>query len=364
MSAPARDSVAERINIPMTPLSTTHLHLHATAATDLFLDHELAGNNLRNAWANVIRHTTCPETHRREAPTAEHVAACPACWFLSAEDQPGSVVRPYAFVPPLPPRERVPAGEPFSFGLTLFGRASQFLPYVVLAAAEMGRVGVGRDRRDGLGRFTLQAIDAVNPLTGETARLLAPGDPLVRLPPPSVAVAPAHAAPAAARLAEQLRRDNGVLAVRFLSPLRLEEGDRLIKTPDFGVFFKRLLLRYDDLGRRFAGAERRDRAEVAALQRAADRVRLVESRARWRELWSYSGRKGRDTPLGGLVGWAVYRADPDVWPPLLPWLVLGQGVQAGKSAVKGNGVYELSDAAGGYWARLRQAPETADTDRL
>lgn len=333
-------------------ISFTHLHLSAHATTDLLLDHELAGNNLRNALANVMLHATCPETHRREKPTPEHAAVCPACWLLAAETDPGSVVRAYTLTPPLPAREGVRAGESFSFGLTLFGDGFQFLPYIILAAAEMGRVGVGRGRRDGLGRFELAAIDAVNPLTGEQARLLAPGDSLVRLPPASVAVSLADAAPAAARLAEQLRRDNGVLALRFLTPLRLEEGDQLIKSPDFGVFFQRLLLRYDDLSRQFGGAERRDRAEVAALHRAADRVRLVESRVRWRELWSYSGRKGRDTPLSGLVGWAVYRADPDVWTPLLPWLILGQGTQAGKSAVKGNGVYEIAGAAAGYWSWL------------
>ena len=37
-------------------------------------------------------------------------------------------------------------GERFEFGLTLFGRALQFLPYFVLAVPEMGRLGVGPGR--------------------------------------------------------------------------------------------------------------------------------------------------------------------------------------------------------------------------
>lgn len=326
-------------------LPFTHLRLSARAATDLILDGHMAGNNLRNALANVMLHATCPETSRRETPTPEHAAVCPACWLLAAETDPGSVVRAYTVVPPQPSRQRVPAGEPFTFGLTLFGDGFQFLPYVVLAAAEMGRVGVGPGRRDGLGRFELTAIDAFNPLTGETSRLLAPGESLVRLP--ATKVEPADAAPVVDQLAERLRHQGGDLAIRFLTPLRLEEDDRLFKSPDFSVFFRRLLLRLDDLGRQFAGAERRDRDEVRALHAAADRVRLVEARTSWRELWSYSGRKGRDTPLSGLVGSATYHTGD--WTPLLPYLVLGQGAQVGKSTVKGNGVYEIANLERGYW---------------
>lgn len=340
----------------MTPLSITHLRLHARATTDVLLGGHMAGNDLRNAWTNVIRYSTCPETHRREAPTPEHVAGCPACWFVAAENRPGSVVRPYAFVPPQPPRERVPDGESFAFGLTLFGDAFQFLPYVVLAAAEMGRVGVGRGRRDGLGRFRLEGICSRNPFTGEERQLLVPGDPLVHVTHAPVSFA--DVAPYATALGEQLRADGNILRVRFLSPTRLEEKKRLFKSPDFAVLFRRLLYRIDDLGRQYAGGERRDPAERVFLERAADRVRLVESGARWLELSSWSGRKEQITPFSGLVGVATYQAAD--WEPLLPWLLLGQGTQVGKSAVKGNGVYELADLSPSYWNWLRAEKTIAD----
>ena len=333
----------------MTLLSFTHLHLAARATTDVILDGHHAGNNLRNALANVMLHDTCPETHRRAKPTPEHAAVCPACWLLASETDPGSVVRAYSVIPPRPPRERVFAGQPFSFGLTLFGDGFQFLPYIVLAAAEIGRVGVGPGRRDGQGRFELVAIDSFNPPAGAQERLLTSGDPLVRQP--TLRVDLTSVLPVVDQLSEQLEYNGGNLTLRFLTPLRLEEGDRLFKSPDFGVFFRRLLYRVDDLSRQFAGTERRDRDEVEALNSAADRVRLVESRTRWHELWSYSGRKGRDTPLSGLVGSATYYAAD--WEPLLPWLLLGQGTQVGKSAVKGNGVYEVSGITTGYWEWLR-----------
>jgi hypothetical protein len=39
--------------------------------------------------------------------------------------------------------------------------------------------------------------------------------------------------------------------------------------------------------------------------------------------------------------------------PLLPWLILGQGTQVGKSAVKGAGVYSIKNLSPNYWSGLR-----------
>ena len=68
-------------------------------------------------------------------------------------------------------------------------------------------------------------------------------------------------------------------------------------------------------------------------------------------IWSWSSRKRDKTPIGGLVGTAVYQTAE--WQPLLPWLILGQGIQVGKSAVKGAGVYSISNLSPNYWSWLR-----------
>ena len=336
----------------MINLQLTHLRFDCIALTPIKLAGHYAGNNLRNALASVMLRATCPETHRRTKPTPAHTAVCPACWLLAAEVDPGSVVRAYAVIPPLPPREVVEPGEPFSFALTLFGDGFQFLPYIVLAANEVGRIGFGPGR----GTFSLEEIYAFDPVGGWQEQVLASGDSLVRAP--ELHVAAAAALSQADEWLSFLPPANE-LTIRFHTPLRLVEKhggkERPYRIPDFSVFFRRLLYRIDDLGRQFAGQTRRDPADRERLYHQADQVRLVDSRVQWHELWSHSGRTGRKTPLGGLTGQAAYWAKD--WAPILPWLLLGQATQVGKSVVKGNGVYELlANGRPGYWDWLAALP--------
>ena len=338
----------------MTALLLNHLRFRATAVTDVILGEHYAGNNLRNALANMMLHATCPEKQRGEKPTPEHAAVCQVCWLLAAEEDPGSVVRAYAVVPPQPPRQVVRAGDSFAFGLTLFGDGWRFFPYIVLAANEVGYSGVGPGRHEGKGRFHLDEIGAFNPLSSQNNQLLKRGETLVKIAP--VPVSFEDALMSSAPLQDQVQQSKGELTIYFHSPTRLEKMNeqgkkRPIRVPDFSVFFQRLLYRIDDLGRHFAHGEKRPKDEVLYLQGLADRVRLVNNDTEWVDLWSWSGRKRDRTPIGGLVGSATYQADE--WGPLLPWLVFGQGTQVGKSTPKGLGVYSIGGLQPSYWSWLR-----------
>ncbi|MGH2523405.1 MAG: CRISPR system precrRNA processing endoribonuclease RAMP protein Cas6, partial [Anaerolineales bacterium] len=309
----------------MFSLTLTHLRFTLEALTPIRLDGWRAGSNLRGALGNVMRRAYCAGDFRDPA----HTAACPVCWLLAANEHPGEERRGYALVPPLNPPDVYRPGERFPFGLTLFGSALRSLPYFVLAVPEMGRVGVGAGR----GQFALRQVWAADPLRGEFQCVLAEGDSLVHAP----ALMITHDDVLA--LTPPLERSR--LQVNFLTPMRLVEDERLLKIPDFGVFFARLLKRLDELEAQFALGEGRPLDDVFALQALADRVRLMEADTRWVEVWSGSARTGQKTPLSGFVGAATYSAPPEVWQALLPWLAWGQGTQVGKDVVKGNGWYEL-----------------------
>lgn len=315
-----------------TPLTLTHFRFDFIAQTVVKLNEHKAGHYLRGALGNVMLRRTCPENPRGENPTSEHAAVCPACWLLAAEVEPGEVRRAYSVIPPIPPVDTVQRGERFSFTLTLYGQGLRFLPYFVLAMPEVGRAGLGPGR----GKFELESIWALNPLMGEKIPVLLPGENMVHVPDSPLAWEDIQRALPGwlSALAADPR-----LRVHFLTPTRLIYDDALVKIPDFGVFFRRLLERIDHLGQQHAGGDSRPPQEVQELYTLADQVRLVESNVTWMDYFGGSKRSHRRTPLSGFQGTATYRVDD--WKPLLPWLLLGQGTQVGKHVVRGNGTFVL-----------------------
>ncbi len=321
-----------------TNLTITHLRFDAVAEDRVRLNGPMAGNYLRNGMASVMLRATCTETHRTARPTPEHAARCPACWLLAAQVEPGKVRRAYSMAPPLPARQQLRPGEPFSFAISLYGEGLVFLPYFVLAMTEVGRLGVGPGR----GRFHVRQIQAVDPLRGLIQDVLRPGAQLVQVPSLHADWEAAQAA--ASALAGTLRREEVTLCL--LTPIRLTERERLVRMPDFAVFFRRLLERIDEMARQWNYGGRRAPEELDELYGYAERVRLVDANVKWMDLKSYSGRTKKERWFSGFLGQATYRSQD--WLSLLPWLVLGQGVQVGKDTVRGNGMFMLAQGEG-YW---------------
>jgi hypothetical protein len=318
--------------------TTTHLRFVCEATTPVRLDGWRAGSNLRGALGNVMQRAYCAGDRR----DPEHAAICPVCWLLAANEKPGQERRGYALVPPETsgPESNEPdayaLGQRFEFGLTLFGSALRYLPYFILAMPEIGRLGVGAGR----GQFSLKQVWAVDPFSAERDCLLAEGETMVKSPHLKLTDE------CVTREAETIAQttQSGKLTVKFSTPMRLVVDGQLLKAPDFGVFFARLLKRLDELNEQFGDGARRPLDEVQSLQALANQVRLMESDTRWVEVWSGSSRRGDRTPIGGLVGRATYSAPAEVWRPLLPWLVWGVATQVGKDTVKGNGVFRIQES--------------------
>ncbi len=316
----------------MTTLTYVHLQFDCIAETPINLGGAWAGNRLRGALGYVLLRTTCDQDGRGGDV---HTAHCPACWLLRHKLDAAHARRAYSVVPPLPAPDRVLAGQRFSFTITLFGEGWQFLPYFVLAVGEMGRSGVGR------GTFRIASITARNPFLQQEEVLLAPSDELVQVPELIVEWDDAT------HVASSLTPYPSSLTLQFLTPTRLIAQKKLMKEPQFGIFFRRLLHRADTLGSQLANVPRRDAESIEHLHTLADAVQLIDDQTKWVELRPRSGRDRQHKPMSGFVGQATYRA-PD-WTALLPILLFGQGIQVGKMVTKGNGVYQVMQRQGGYW---------------
>ncbi len=335
-------------------LTVHHLWFTVEAQTPLALPTE-SGPAIRGALVSALRRHYCPDatlrpTDRRIEADPGHRTLCPACWLIATEDASGergrNIQRPYTIEPPLRLPPRLEPGASFSFGVSLIGQAVNLFPYLVLAVPEMGRLGLGHvdPRQGGRGRFVLRAVSAIDPLTGASQPLLTEG---ARLHLPTLPVETARVDEVAHRLAERARANDRRLTLRFLTPTRLIAESHLVRRPTFEPLFQRLLERVDGLTRYYASQTNDEEPGLREeLVRLARRVEVVEDRTEWVELMSGSRRLGRATPASGFRGAATYRSED--WPRLLPWLLWGQSLHVGKSAVKGDGWYVVDGCPG--WA--------------
>ncbi len=350
------------------PLAAHTLRFSVRATTPIAL-HDFAGSALRGALTGVLRRTFCPDQRAGglHQPDPLHQAICPICQLLAAEQMDGAqgdVRRPYTLRPPLDGRSRYAPGETFTFELTLLGDNLTTLPFWVLAVGGVGELGLGRKEAAGRrGQFSVERIDAVQPLTGATLPMLLPGERMVRSE--TLPVRQADVEQAVERLLPQLAAAGNRLRLHFHTPTRLTHARQISKTPLPFPLIKQTVLRLLDLCAQHGGgrpsfiestvAETTGEATGKGTGEGPDEARplvvgddiyphakavtLVEDETRWWDVQGYSSRLGRKQMLGGFVGEATLHAVD--WSPLLPWLLWGSVVGVGKNVVKGCGIYEV-----------------------
>lgn len=326
-----------------------HLQIEAEVETPVLLNPH-KGSAIRGALFHALRGPRRPASDgytgfctNKAAPSCWECplnAGCPVSTLVATLDAKAkrghNVPRPYVIRPPLDDgKTHYKPGETFTFGLALCADALRLFPYVVMALERLQHEGLGK--RAPLndyqrGRLSLRRITAMHPLNGAAETIRPEGQQRVRMPD-----LPATHAGVLAQV-EKLPKE-GRLTLQFHTPTRLIDAGRTLKTPYFRPLIHRLITRLEQLSGRFCDTPLE--LDVPPMLDEAEMVRLVENRTRWIELESYSTRRRRRTPIGGLIGEAVYEADD--WRNFLPWLVWGALLGVGKNTVKGDGWYSIAE---------------------
>src|SRR5258706_4711188 len=243
------------------------LHVHATVTEQLELN-EHAGAALRGAFFEALWGRFCVN---KQAPTCADcplVNASPVSSLVAPlrNEAPRGrdVPRPYAMRPPVEHARTLKRGDQFSFGLTLFGCRLDLFPYVAMALQLMAASGIGLRTQENdwrRGRFTVDEIQAINLLSGETNLVQASASTRVIVPDLPTTWADAEA------LAAILPSNR--VTLHFLTPLRLTDQQKLVKHSLLRPLVERLLERHDFLaseygGQAFACDERNHLIELAA----------------------------------------------------------------------------------------------------
>jgi hypothetical protein len=314
-------------------LTVHHLLFTLRAQTLVHLGPQ-AGAQIRGGLWAALRELACA------APTIQgdpnHARHCPMCRLVALETAESArgvtPPRPFAVRPPLPASPGqdcvFQSGASFVVGINLYGEAVDSFPYLCQAFHRLGQLGLGYGR----GQFTIERIQAVNPLSGATHDLLQ-GQRIVALPD----------LPVKDELVRQVAGEFPAdrLRLRFLTPTELTCQGGHADRPYFDVLIARLLERCQALEQHYIADPTPRSAwqeRYQSLTQVAQGVRLAEHRTRWVRVKSGSRRTQSVNAVSGFVGEAVVEGDLG---PFREWLVWGASLHVGKNAVKGNGWYDL-----------------------
>lgn len=321
----------DEMNIPF-DLTLHHIRLTCTATTPVqFASH--AGAQWRGALWEAMRGFACTDPSQQGNPA--HSWHCPMCFVLALEaDSPRGLnpARPLVIRPPLSIRAesetRFLPGMDFMLQLVVIGDALSVLPYLLQAVQRIGKRGIGMGR----GQFTLNRVDAINPMTGYAGGIYERGA-AVRMPDSPIT------GEQVAAYAEQLPSDR--LRLHFLTPTQLVQHGRLLSRPDAQVLIMRTLERLQSLERYYRQPADQEiwKARHDMLSSAAAALHIRRDETRWIRAYSGSQRANRLQDVSGFVGGILLEGDIA---SLRLWLVWASLVNIGKNAIKGNGWLEIS----------------------
>ncbi|SFM73895.1 CRISPR system precrRNA processing endoribonuclease RAMP protein Cas6 [Thermodesulforhabdus norvegica] len=286
------------------------------------------GSTLRGALGVALKRVCCT-LRRQSCETCPLQVSCVYVYFfetpLLASGPDGARYRraPHPFVFRVDVNREplvIQPGETLTFGLTVMGRALNWLPYVAAAIEQMRRIGIGRGR----GTFELVRISSVDPAGSVLEVIYEDGS--LRFPERPLSLK---------SLKINDRSPSNRFSIHFVTPLRLRYRQKLVDKPDFHIIIGNLLQRVHLLCR-IHGDAPDAYPEVEEMLTMARDVTIVDMRARWYDWQRYSHRQRQKMRLGGIIGSVTYEGDPT---PFEPYLTAGSVLHIGKNTGFGLGRY-------------------------
>lgn len=289
-----------------------------------------AGSALRGVFGHSLRRLCCITGK----PTCDNCPVATNCPYATVfEPLPDTrlantvfstlkkIPVPYCIEPPLRELTSCSAGETFRFSMVLVAEALNHLPLILLAWRDAFHKGIGPDK----GKADLILVEWENP-QGQAVTIWSDTEPTLKSHQPGVIL--------------PVLDGTCDFHLRFVTPLRIERKGRAlaaqyITEPELlRSLIRRISMMSQCHGGLFLPVALEQAQQLNAL---ADQVEGSHT-LKWQDMWRYSSRQKRNTPLGGLVGEWQLRAVPIL---LQPYIQLGQWLHVGKEAAFGLGAYQI-----------------------
>ena len=236
---------------------------------------------------------------------------------------------PFILEPSTNNRQSCQKGEDLSFGLTLIGRATDYLPYFIYAFEELGRIGIGKGR----GKYKLREVaeedQAGSSLTKK--KVIYSGDTKL--------LAQTSSSLQWSDIITNSPESSHAVSISFITPTRIKYKNSLTKDLKFHIFFRSLLRRISLLSYFHCGYRLDDTGFKDLIEQARE-IKTVKRSLYWHDWERYSNRQKTRMKMGGFMGEITYEGKlEEFW----SYIKLGEYVHVGKGSGFGLGRYRIED---------------------
>ncbi len=269
-------------------ITTGRFGFYLSASEPLVLP-SYKGSTLRGGFGNAFRRVVCA---LRKTDCSDCILKEKCVYSYIFETPPPSDTKimrkykaaPHPFIIEPPPEKRrgyIPGNE-INFGLTLIGRAIDYLPYFIYTFDELGKIGIGKGR----GRYELKGVmcDGKTIYDSKTKTLKSFSTQSIPLfSPASFTSNPSH------------------LALTFLTPTRIVYDGHFIFDLEFHMLIRQLLRRISLLSYFHCNGDPSE-WDFKGMIKRAEEVKVAKKDLRWYDWERYSARQDERLKMGGFVG--------------------------------------------------------------
>lgn len=314
------------------------------------------GSTLRGGFGNAFRRvvcalkkTDCSSCILKEKCVYSYVFETPPPSATKMMTKYTHAPHPFIIEPPPEKRQAYKPGDEITFGITLIGRAMDYLPYFVYTFDELGKLGIGKDR----GKYLLKTVksESLN-VSGLGANCDTPSQSTDDIIYTSDTKTLKSFSPSILNLESDilnsgksatgpfLNLESDILNLHFVTPTRIVYDGHLTLDLEFHMLVRQLLRRISLLAYFHCGEDISDWDFRGIIEKAKG-VKVVAGNLRWYDWERFSARQDTRMKMGGFVGEIAFQGNIG---PFMPLIKAGEVLHVGKGTSFGLGRFNIQDS--------------------
>lgn len=305
-------------------------------AKDILLLPSYKGSTLRGGFGNAfrkivcaLRKTDCSDCILKEKCVFSYVFETPPPSDTKIMRKYTNAPHPFVIEPPPAKKRAYKPGDEINFGLTLIGKAVDYLPYFIYTFDELGKIGIGKQR----GNYDLRTVEVKYPSgNGKKIDLIysSAKKTLKSFKASALEFEPAFSGASSV--------SPTIINLNFLTPTRMVYSGKLTINLEFHILIRQLLRRIALLSYFHCGIDP-SVIDFKKIIEMAQQVKVKKRALKWYDWERYSAKHDARMKMGGFVGEITFEGNIE---PFRPLLSAGEVLHVGRGTSFGLGKYRIN----------------------